>query len=270
MPNVEIDGTNSTVKTNVLTSQSGTTITVPTGKVLTVTDAAGLTVNGVAPLTSIANDAVTTAKIINNAVTLAKMAGGTDGNIISYDASGDPVAVVTGSSGQVLTSAGAGAPPTFAAAAAGGKLVQLVNVTSTGAVTGTTTFPIDDTIPQNTEGTEMMTLAITPTNASNKLIIKVEWEGAYSASGTIVSVVLFQDTTANALAISGETLGGGANWFLSLSLVHYMTAGTTSATTFKVRAGGHQAGTITMGGSAGVRRYGGVEFSSITIMEIAV
>ena len=121
MPNVEIDGTNSTVKTNVLTSQSGTTITVPTGKVLTVTDAAGLTINGVAPLTSIANDAVTTVKILNanvttakvadNAITLAKMAGGVDGNIISYDASGDPVAVVTGSSGQVLTSAGAGAPP---------------------------------------------------------------------------------------------------------------------------------------------------------------
>jgi hypothetical protein len=42
------------------------------------------------------------------------MAGGTDGNIISYDASGDPVAVATGNSGQVLTSAGAGAPPTFA------------------------------------------------------------------------------------------------------------------------------------------------------------
>ena len=73
MPNVEIDGTNSTVKTNVLTSQSGTTITVPTGKVLTVTDAAGLTVNGVAPLTSIANDAVTTVKILDANVTTAKI-----------------------------------------------------------------------------------------------------------------------------------------------------------------------------------------------------
>jgi len=68
----------------------------------------------------IADVNVTTAKVADNAITLAKMAGGTDGNIISYDASGDPVAVVTGSSGQVLTSAGAGAPPTFAAAAGGG------------------------------------------------------------------------------------------------------------------------------------------------------
>jgi hypothetical protein len=62
---------------------------------------------------------IVTADIADDAVTLAKMAGGVDGNIISYDASGDPVAVVTGSSGQVLTSAGAGAPPTFAAAGGG-------------------------------------------------------------------------------------------------------------------------------------------------------
>ena len=66
---------------------------------------------------------VTTGKLADDAVTLAKMAPGTDGNIISYDASGNPVAVATGNAGQILTSAGAGAPPTFADAAAGGASV---------------------------------------------------------------------------------------------------------------------------------------------------
>jgi len=56
---------------------------------------------------------IDTAHIGDNQVTLAKMAGGTDGNIISYDASGDPVAIATGSDGQVLTSTGAGSPPAF-------------------------------------------------------------------------------------------------------------------------------------------------------------
>lgn len=51
------------------------------------------------------------------------MAAGTDGNIISYDASGNPVAVATGNAGQVLTSAGAGAPPTFSDPAPGGASV---------------------------------------------------------------------------------------------------------------------------------------------------
>ena len=61
----------------------------------------------------LATSAVTTAKVADDAIPLAKMAGGTDGNLISYDANGDPVAVATGNAGQVLTSTGAGAPPTF-------------------------------------------------------------------------------------------------------------------------------------------------------------
>ena len=66
------------------------------------------------------DDTVETADIQDNAVTLAKMASGTDGNIISYDASGNPVAIATGSDGQVLTSTGAGSPPAFEDPASGG------------------------------------------------------------------------------------------------------------------------------------------------------
>ena len=56
---------------------------------------------------------IDTAHIADNQITLAKMAGGTDGQIITYDANGDPVAVGPGSDGQVLTSTGAGSPPAF-------------------------------------------------------------------------------------------------------------------------------------------------------------
>ena len=57
-------------------------------------------------------------------VSLAKLASGTDGNLITYDASGNPAAVATGDDGQVLTSAGAGAAPAFEAAS-GGDYVKL-------------------------------------------------------------------------------------------------------------------------------------------------
>ncbi len=92
---------------------------VNTGVFLTLPTADGssgqfVTTNGSGVL-SFANGSVP-----DDAITLAKMAPGTDGNIISYDASGNPVAVATGSAGQVLTSAGAGAPPTFAAAGVAG------------------------------------------------------------------------------------------------------------------------------------------------------
>ena len=78
----------------------------------------------------IADDAVTTAKIADNALTLAKMVGGTDGNIISYDASGNPVAIATGNDGQVLHSAGAGAPPAFETLTAGFTQGTLQTTTS--------------------------------------------------------------------------------------------------------------------------------------------
>ena len=76
--------------------------------------------------------------IADNSVTLAKMASGTDGNLISYDASGDPVAIATGSSGQVLVSAGAGAVPSFQTFS--------TNATHTGEVTGATALTIADNV----------------------------------------------------------------------------------------------------------------------------
>ena len=63
---------------------------------------------------------IATAYIADNAVTLAKLAGGTDGQIITFDANGDPVAVGPGTDGQVLTSTGAGSPPAFEDASGGG------------------------------------------------------------------------------------------------------------------------------------------------------
>ncbi len=84
-------------------------------------------------------DKITTPAVTDDSVTLAKMAPGTDGNIISYDASGNPVAVATGSAGQVLTSAGAGAPPTFAAVAANaGTLSFQARISGNLSVSATT------------------------------------------------------------------------------------------------------------------------------------
>ena len=62
----------------------------------------------------LADDCVDGDNIADNSVGLAAMAHGTDGNLITYNASGEPAHVATGNAGQVLTSAGAGAPPTFA------------------------------------------------------------------------------------------------------------------------------------------------------------
>jgi hypothetical protein len=68
---------------------------------------------------TISGSGIVEANLADNAVTLAKMASGTDGEILTYDASGNPVAVSVGTDGQVLTSTGVGSPPAFEAAAGG-------------------------------------------------------------------------------------------------------------------------------------------------------
>ena len=149
-----------------------------------------------------------------------------------------------------------------------GKIVQVVNVQELTYSTGTTQLPLDDTITQNTEGDEYMTLAITPTSATNKLLIEVVWSGGSNSAGTM-SIGLFQDSTAGALN-AGIHRNYGANEHITLSLNHYMTSGTASATTFKIRAGLNASGTTYHNGSQGSRRMGGILASSITITEIAV
>ncbi len=149
----------------------------------------------------------------------------------------------------------------------GGQIAQVVN-TQTGAVaTGTTVMVLDDTIPQNTEGDEYMTLAITPGNTANLLIIDVTAQLAVSSAPNNMMMALFQDSTADALAAVRES-SGQTNKGKTLVLRHFMTAGTTSSTTFRMRAGG-TGGTVSFNGESGARILGGVLASSITITEIA-
>ena len=143
--------------------------------------------------------------------------------------------------------------------------IQVVN-TQTGAyANGNTSLPFDDTIPQNTEGTELMTLAITPKATTNKLKIDVVVNGTCTVAAGMV-VALFQDTTAGALAaVTQEETATG--YMQTVKFTHYMAAGTTSATTFKVRAGGTGA-TFYFNGNSSSRQMGGVMASSITITEL--
>lgn len=148
-----------------------------------------------------------------------------------------------------------------------GTVLQQVR-TQTGAVaSGSTAIPVDDTIPQSTEGDQYMTLAITPKSATSKLVIQVVFNGAVSTGGSII-LALFQDSTANALAVGTSVQEPVNSAPMQAVLTHTMTSGTTSATTFKVRAA-PGAGTLTFNGASGSRLFGGVYISSILITEYA-
>lgn len=136
---------------------------------------------------------------------------------------------------------------------------------STGAVaTGSTVIPLDDTIPQNTEGDQYLTQAITPTSAANVLLVNAAAQASSTSANNMIAA-LFQDSTASALA---TTLGGTTGVRTSLRITYRLAAGTVSSTTFNIRAGSDSANTFTFNGSGGSRLFGGTYASFIEVTEI--
>ena len=146
-------------------------------------------------------------------------------------------------------------------------VLQVKNVQDGEMNTGTTTIPIDDTIPQITEGTEFMTLSITPKSSLSTL--QITHVGVYEC-GTAdrnVTCALFQDNISDAIAAISTYRNVSRDREI-ITLTHTMVAGTTNEITFKIRVGANASSTITFNGSGGARHLGGVSASSITIMEI--
>ena len=172
---------------------------------------------------TISGSGIVEANLADDAVTLAKMASGTDGQIITYDASGDPAAVGPGSDGQVLTSTGSTTPPAFEAAAAGGKVLQVVSTLSTTAVSTT-----------SSGWTDVLTASITPSLTTSKVLVlgnfnfymggTTDVQGGFQLekSGTSLQVV---DVHRNA----SITKSSGN----SFSFLH--TANTTSSTEYAIQ-----------------------------------
>ena len=148
-----------------------------------------------------------------------------------------------------------------------GTVLQVVNYQTGAVATGTTTIPTDNTVPQNTEGNEYMTLAITPKSATSTLIITVQVNVALNANVSCCAA-LFQDSTASAVAANCIT-PTNSGYLQVIPLAFKMTSGTTSSTTFKVRAGPNTAATLTFNGNGGTSIFGNVvQYSSITITEV--
>lgn len=149
-------------------------------------------------------------------------------------------------------------------------LPQHVYTASATNVQIATNIPVDDSVPQNTEGTELTAIAstITPKSASSTLRITVRVPFTILTADLVVCS-LFRDSTANALATSsaGAVLNTGMCMF-----VHEVTSGSTASTTFKVRLGTSLGGTAhiptSLVAGAGTEYFGQTLKYTMTIDEI--
>lgn len=150
-----------------------------------------------------------------------------------------------------------------------GSVVQVQHTQVSAVSTGTATIPFDDTPPQNTEGNEYLTCSITPTLSTSILQVDVSVTLMSNIAGTPALITaLFRDAGVGALAVN-TVISPTANSPMILTIRHRVVAGSTAATIFKARAGANNAGTTTLNGNGGVRLFGGVLSSFITVTEIA-
>lgn len=146
----------------------------------------------------------------------------------------------------------------------GGKVAQMVNVTS-GRTTTASNIPFDATKPQSTEGAQLFTLAITPTNASSTLYIQFSGWGS-SGSTAWMTVALFKDSGADAIQ-AATTYMATSTGGLMMILTHPIAAGSTSPQTFELRFGA-SSGTMEMQGSFATDYLSSSDTAVMTITEI--
>ena len=143
--------------------------------------------------------------------------------------------------------------------------------TSYGEYTANTnlmaTIPVDDTIPQNTEGTEILAVAITPKFSSSRILARFQAQYSNTPAPSTALVALFRDANANALASQISTMGT-ASFQLNLALEYMDSPSTTSAITYRIRIGPGAGAIMRLNGNPGQRYMGGSSRATLTLQEI--
>jgi hypothetical protein len=183
----------------------------------------------------------------------------TTGDTIYSSSGSTPARLGIGSTGQVLTVAG-GVPSWATPAGGGGKVLQVVQGSSTTATTIASTTFTDTTL----------SATITPTSATSKILVLVNQQLRYSKNNVDqgIGVKLLRGAT-DIFSTSGDLLymaSGGATQVIShtiLPLCYLDSPATTSATTYKTQ------GKVDDTGNSGSSTWQqGSKLSTITLLEI--
>ena len=153
----------------------------------------------------------------------------------------------------------------------GGKVLQVLQVFKDDVFSTTSTSYVDIT---------GMSVSITPSSASNKILVFV-FLGNLVSDGSTPFVKLFRGATeigsgSGANGILGQTYSGGASegehYFGNVPSLGCVldSPATTSSTTYKIQIKNYSAGTSYINRNiSDVTAYSGRTASSITVMEIA-
>jgi hypothetical protein len=207
-----------------------------TGQVLSKTSGTDLDFTWITDATGMANPMTTTGDVI-------------------YSSSGStPARLGIGSTDDVLTVAGG--VPTWAAPAGGGKVLQVVSFVTNSLNTSTSSTLVDTSL----------TLSITPTSATSKVLAIVSQNGIAKSNSSADAMVAALELHRGATLLA--RMGNSMLWTntamylygLSATISYLDSPATTSATTYKTKYSGVSGASVSL-------QTGSVH-SSITLIEI--
>lgn len=126
------------------------------------------------------------------------------------------------------------------------------------------TIPADDTIPQNTEGVEILSASITLKSASSKVEVIVHVCGAATA-GAFVCFAVFRDSGADAIFSDFQRINGDINAY---GFSFPDSPGVSGSVTYKVRLGSNAGQAFYINGTSTGRTLGGSSKTNIILKEI--
>jgi hypothetical protein len=122
-----------------------------------------------------------------------------------------------------------------------GLAIGYASASTSATVACATAIPIDATVPQISEGNQVLTVAYRLINAGSKLLIVASFSGTGNANVGVAGA-LFVDSNANAIAAEcGSFINGGSNMLVRTEY----SPGDTSSHTYSLRAG-QGSGTFTV------------------------
>lgn len=158
-----------------------------------------------------------------------------------------------------------GANNTVVVAAANGAILQCLQTTYSTNTALATVIPNDDTVPQSTEGVQVLSLSITPADNTNKILCLVHFWGSAGISTSFFMLgALFRGATCiNAIRVDAAASDMAA----SMALLD--SPASASAQTYSVRVGPETGSDLRLNGTNSARLFGGASACTLTLLEIA-
>jgi hypothetical protein len=153
-----------------------------------------------------------------------------------------------------------------------GEIVSVTYAETTAALTGTAQFPLDNTIPQISEGTEILaTASITPKKIGNNFLIRYKLHISSSVSNYGIAA-LFEGTTADAIDVTQKLIIFATYAYPNLIVGEIVVPITSlAARVYSIRIGPDTTnqGTLYVNTVNGTAYFGGKKRSILTVTEIA-